>query len=126
MMHRPSDASLAEVELRLVRSRRTAQNSLRRARETFLFKATKPTSLALAVGLGGLFGFFTTPRARESAAAKPQRAERGASFRPLMVSLVGVAIRSLPFMLWRLRLARSKRIESADAAPGEDVPESPI
>jgi hypothetical protein len=92
MKHAPTRSAIFAAERKLVQSRRDTEESYGRFRSALRSRLARPSSLALAVGLAALIGFWLVRR-------KPRtttRAGNGTS-----TSMAGIAIAFLIRFGWR-------------------------
>jgi len=92
MKHAPTRSAIFTAERRLAQSRRDTVESSRRLRSALRFRLTQPSSLALAVGLAALIGFWLVRRNRP----RVTPAGNGAS-----TSMAGLAIALLIRFGWQ-------------------------
>jgi hypothetical protein len=92
MKHPPTRSSIFTAERKLAQSRRDTEESYSRLRSALRFRLTRPSSLALAVGLAALIGFWLVRRNKP----RTTRAGNGTSS-----SMAGLAIALLIRFGWQ-------------------------
>jgi len=115
MKHAPTRSAIFAAERKLVQSRRDTEESYGRFRSALRSRLARPSSLALAVGLAALIGFWLVRRNKPRTAT---RAGNGTS-----TSMAGLAIAFLIRFGWQ-RFSRFLRDSSASRQkhPATGVP----
>ncbi len=123
MIRAPTRAAIYAAELRVVEAKQNTRDSLCRARGALRAKLARPSTLALAAGAAGVFGFWLArrpqPRAT-SATGDASVATKTSVFGLVLAFLVRYATQGLPLILQQgltaLLAARQKRAARAGPA----------
>jgi hypothetical protein len=109
--------AVEEAECRLVEARNDVHYRLSRARTRLRQRLTHPITLVSVAGITAVLVYWFTGRKRRTSPIPIDGDRRRTKTRtawPIIQMLFGVAMRALPFVLWRLRLAQSRQDRSAD------------
>jgi hypothetical protein len=111
MMRAPSLAAIHAAESRIAQSGRDARDGLRRARVAFRANLTRPSTLALVVGVAGLLSFWLARKPQPPATSSPAGVSVAttASVAGLAGAfIVRYAMKHLPFVLQQAWAVRQK------------------
>jgi len=130
MMQSPTHASIHAVELRIAQSKRNTRESLSRARRAFRANLVRPSTLAVAAGAAGAFGFWLArrPRTHAAAAADGEHAAATTPSKAVIVRafIVRYAMKALPFILQQVRAAGQERATRNRADTSASQTEDPV
>lgn len=116
MMRAPALSAIHAVELRISQSRLATRASLHRAHVALRTMLSRPSTLALAAGAAGLFGFWLARRLRRQQALLENSATvaRTASVAGLALAFVmRYGMQGLHFIYRQVRAAGEKRAAQA-------------
>lgn len=105
MTRAPTLAAIHAAELRVAQSKRNTRDGLRRVRVAFRATLVRPSTLALVVGAGGLFGMWLArrPQVTSASGAGAGGVATRTSAGGLVLAFIGrYMMRRLPFILRRV------------------------
>jgi hypothetical protein len=111
MMREPTLAAIYAAERRVAQSEQDTRDGLRRVRVAFRAALTRPSTLALIAGAGGLFGFWLARRPQTTSSSAGVGTATTASGAGLVLAFIGrYAMQRLPSILgWVARQYRAAR-----------------
>ena len=107
MMRAPTLDAIYAAELKVAQSKQDTRDSLRRVRVAFRATLARPSTLALVVGAGGLFGLWLARRPQATSASDGGGVATTAPAAGLVLGFIGrYVMQHLPFILRRWRSRR--------------------